>query len=124
MYLSINCLAGFQTKVLMTLEKLVENQVEILANQRKLLAGVEDPPEEVIQRSCRTVKELEDLCKGLEDATKRNKMISYLRSVGGRDLGAMVRKVLNKIASNQVLKVYSLKGRKENAVSMTSTSVG
>ncbi|KAA0712535.1 hypothetical protein E1301_Tti019069 [Triplophysa tibetana] len=44
----------------------------------------------------------------LEEATELN----YLRSLGGADEGAAVRKMMRKVASTEVLSAYSLKGRK------------
>ncbi|XP_057186387.1 uncharacterized protein LOC130552206 isoform X1 [Triplophysa rosa] len=108
---------NYRTKVLQKLQDIVENQQEILAMQRQLLASTavtvsEDGGDLLDNGPCQTVEELQQLDTELAHKDKRTKMMNYLRSLGGLNSGAAVRKMLRKIATNEVLGAYSLKGKK------------
>ncbi|KAA0721349.1 hypothetical protein E1301_Tti022504 [Triplophysa tibetana] len=108
---------NYRTKVLQKLQDIVENQQEILAMQRQLLAStavtvVEDGGDLLDNGPCQTVEELQLLDSELAHKDKQIKMMNYLRSLGGLNPGAAVRKMLRKIALNEVLGAYSLKGKK------------
>ncbi|XP_056599876.1 uncharacterized protein LOC130437246 isoform X2 [Triplophysa dalaica] len=108
---------NYRTKVLQKLQDIVENQQEILAMQRQLLAStavmvVEDGGDLLHNGPCQTVEELQLLDSELAHKDKQIKMMNYLRSLGGLNPGAAVRKMLRKIALNEVLGAYSLKGKK------------
>ncbi|KAJ8355245.1 hypothetical protein AAFF_G00079860, partial [Aldrovandia affinis] len=49
----------------------------------------------------------------MEEPIKRQNMIHYLRSLGGGNLGAMVRLLLKRLGQMASLSTYSLRGKKE-----------
>ncbi|KAA0715975.1 hypothetical protein E1301_Tti016129 [Triplophysa tibetana] len=105
----------YRTKVLQKLQELVENQQDILAMQRTILAALAPSnmaDEDILDGPCQTLEDFAQLDKMLENGDKRTKMLNYLRSLGGADEGAAVRKMMCKVASTEVLSAYSLKGRK------------
>ncbi|KAA0712500.1 hypothetical protein E1301_Tti021505 [Triplophysa tibetana] len=105
----------YRTKVLQKLQELVENQQDILAMQRTILAALAPSnmaDEDILDGPCQTLEDFAQLDKMLENGDKRTKMLNYLRSLGGADEGAAVRKMMRKVASTEVLSAYSLKGRK------------
>ncbi|XP_056617575.1 uncharacterized protein LOC130432294 isoform X3 [Triplophysa dalaica] len=106
---------NYRTKVLQKLQELVENQQDILAMQRTVLAALAPSnmaDEDILDGPCQTLEDFAQLDKMLENGDKRTKMLNYLRSLGGADEGAAVRKMMRKVASTEVLSAYSLKGRK------------
>ncbi|KAG1925657.1 hypothetical protein F2P79_025384 [Pimephales promelas] len=108
---------NYRTKVLQKLQELCENQQDILTLQRRLLAAMTVPgvetEEEILENGpCQTVEELKQFDTSLENKETRTKMVNYLRSIGGTNPGAAVRKMLRKVATNEVLSAYSLRGKK------------
>ncbi|XP_052396468.1 uncharacterized protein LOC127944516 [Carassius gibelio] len=108
---------NYRTKVLQKLQELCENQQDILAMQRKILAAVAVPgvgaEEEVLENGpCQTIEQIKQLDKSFDTPEKRTKMVNYLRSIGGSNPGAAVRKMLRKVATNEVLGAFSLRGKK------------
>ncbi|KAL0993606.1 hypothetical protein UPYG_G00110440 [Umbra pygmaea] len=86
----------YRTKVLQKLQEIVENQQDILAMQRQLLAAVavtvtEEDGEFLENGPCQTVDELQILARELESKEKSAKMKNYLRSLGGPNPGATLR---------------------------------
>ncbi|KAJ8402612.1 hypothetical protein AAFF_G00366950 [Aldrovandia affinis] len=103
-----------QQQLLMKMDAILANQAEILLMLRKILtSGAPDVEEDILQRPCRNEKELQELCLAMEEPIKRQNMIHYLRSLGGGNLGAMVRLLLKKVGTNGLLSTYSLRGKKE-----------
>ncbi|XP_067237452.1 uncharacterized protein [Chanodichthys erythropterus] len=110
---------NYRTKVLQKLQDIAETQQDILAMQRSILAAVagtvtvtEEGGDILENGPCQTVDELNTLNTELGNKDKRTKLMNYLRSLGGTNSGAAVRKMLRKVASNNVLSAYSLKGKK------------
>ncbi|XP_067284759.1 uncharacterized protein [Pseudorasbora parva] len=108
---------NYRTKVLQKLQELCENQQDILTLQRRLLAAMTVPgvetEEDILENGpCQTVEELNQFDTSLEKKETRTKMVNYLRSIGGNNPGAAVRKMLRKVATNEVLSAYSLRGKK------------
>ncbi|XP_048059307.1 uncharacterized protein LOC125275974 isoform X2 [Megalobrama amblycephala] len=110
---------NYRTKVLQKLQDIAETQQDILAMQRSILAAVagtvtvtEEGGDILENGPCQTVDELDTLNTELGNKDKRTKLMNYLRSLGGTNSGAAVRKMLRKVASNNVLSAYSLKGKK------------
>ncbi|KAJ8349242.1 hypothetical protein AAFF_G00174560 [Aldrovandia affinis] len=82
----------------MKMDAILANQAEILPMLRKILtSGAPDVEEDILQRPCRNEKELQELCLAMEEPIKRQNMIHYLRSLGGGNLGAMVRLLLKRL---------------------------
>ncbi len=70
------CFTGYRTKVLQKLQEIVENQQDILAMQRQLLAAVavtvtEEDGEFLENGPCQTVDELQILDRELENKVSR-----------------------------------------------------
>ncbi|XP_058612230.1 uncharacterized protein LOC131527264 isoform X2 [Onychostoma macrolepis] len=67
---------------------------------------------EVLEEPCKTVNELEDLCKMLKVVDFRKKIMRYLCLQRGGNLGDGIRRMLHKIGENSLWAEYSYKGRK------------
>ncbi|KAA0721339.1 hypothetical protein E1301_Tti019761 [Triplophysa tibetana] len=122
------CDSRMEKKTLAVLEFADDNSIEIvpttwleeatediLAMQRTILAALAPSnmaDEDILDGPCQTLEDFAQLDKMLEKGDKRTKMLNYLRSLGGADEGAAVRKMMRKVASTEVLSAYSLKGRK------------
>ncbi|XP_060768094.1 uncharacterized protein LOC132875347 [Neoarius graeffei] len=65
----------------------------------------------VLAKPCSMVMELLELDRSLEQPDKRNKMQHFLETVGGAGLGAAIHRMLRRVANNEVLAQYSLRGR-------------
>ncbi|XP_060776295.1 uncharacterized protein LOC132885546 [Neoarius graeffei] len=66
----------------------------------------------VLAKPCSMVMELLELDRSLEQPDKRNKMQHFLETVGGAGLGAAIHRMLRRVANNEVLAQYSLRGRR------------
>lgn len=104
---------NYRTKVLQKLQEIADNQQDVLAMQRSILAAVTEEGGDILESGpCQTVEEFHSINSVLENKEKRLKMMNYLRSLGGSNPGAAVRRMLRKIATNEVLGAFSLKGKK------------
>lgn len=79
------CFTGYRTRVLQRLQEIVENQQDILAMQRQLLAAVavtvtEEDGEFLQNGPCQTVEELQTLDRELENKEKRAKMVILMQN--------------------------------------------
>ncbi|XP_063760522.1 uncharacterized protein LOC134878419 [Eleginops maclovinus] len=68
--------------------------------------------EDLLLAPCRTVDELEELDRSLAQEDRRNKMQHFLGTIGGASTGAAIRRILRRVATNDVLAQYSLRGRR------------
>lgn len=78
------CFTGYRTKVLQRLQEIVENQQDILAMQRQLLAAVavtatQEDGEFLENGPCQTVEDLQTLDRDLENKEKRAKMVIFMQ---------------------------------------------
>ncbi|XP_078105870.1 uncharacterized protein LOC144517641 isoform X2 [Sander vitreus] len=65
---------------------------------------------------CSTDTELEEFDRSLGQPLRRIKMQLFLTTLGGPTTGTAVRRMLRRVATNNVLKEYSLRGRKAKKV--------
>ncbi|XP_056595806.1 uncharacterized protein LOC130414116 isoform X1 [Triplophysa dalaica] len=108
-----------EQRVLLAIERMqtdvansIERLVQAIQQNRAVPASTSTPPQEIIEGPCKTTQELQVLLLKLEDTEEKRKMIQFLSMVGGSSIGDVVRRILRKIASNEVWSNYSLKGRK------------
>ncbi|KAL2102149.1 hypothetical protein ACEWY4_001317 [Coilia grayii] len=105
-----------ERRLLLAMEKMKEdigNSVQRLLQVMQL----QQPPAansqlDAINEPCTTVAELEALKLALEEPEKRKKTTQYLSLMGGSSPSDTVRRILRRIATNNVWETYSLKGRK------------
>lgn len=81
LHIIFNFSLDYRTKVLQKLQELCENQQDILAMQRKILAAVAVPgveaEEEVLENGpCQTIEQIKQLDKSFDTPEKRTKMVT------------------------------------------------
>ncbi|XP_076141420.1 uncharacterized protein LOC143125502 isoform X3 [Alosa pseudoharengus] len=91
------------------IEGKIEEVLSLLRGSQSLPSA---PVEDLLLSPCSTVTELQDLDQSLGNQERRNKMLLFLASLGGLTPGAAIRRMLRRVATNNVLKEYSLRGRK------------
>ncbi|XP_076124178.1 uncharacterized protein LOC143104117 [Alosa pseudoharengus] len=101
---------NFQRKVLMKLDLIIEQQQQILNLTRQNMTPGNDT-ENVLDHPCETLEDLERLEKEMEDRAKKQRMTMYLRSLGGANLNAAVRRMLRRVGNNDLWSTFSYKGR-------------
>lgn len=93
------------------LEKKQEGLVLLQRVVSSLGSSVEDI-DDVFPRPWQTIEEMENMCTHLDkDADLRKKMILYLSSIGGTDLGDTVPKIIRKLFTNKLMSRYNMKAR-------------
>ncbi|XP_074521548.1 uncharacterized protein LOC141787164 [Halichoeres trimaculatus] len=68
--------------------------------------------EDLLLSPCRTVGELEELDKSLSHQENKDRMEHYLGRLGGANVGSAIRRILRRVATNDVLAQYSLRGKR------------
>ncbi|XP_014674913.1 PREDICTED: uncharacterized protein LOC106815016 [Priapulus caudatus] len=107
---------GFQSKVLLRLQNIEEAQAQIFQMLRSLTsaskAAEEEDLEEILSGPADTVEELEQLCNRLTDHSFKKQMTCYLTSLGGRNIGDTITRMLRTVGTNALWSNYSMKGKK------------
>lgn len=109
-------LTTFQTKVLMRLDQLLENQQEMI----NLLRSAGSLPRDSIDplpRPCEDVEALTSLCHRLTDEGFKKQMVSILALDGSKTVGKTVRRMLGQLGTNRLWSEYSMKGRRKASFS-------
>ncbi|XP_035864238.1 uncharacterized protein LOC116062167 [Sander lucioperca] len=89
-----------------------EKKDELLMLLRSSQSPHSAPGEDMLVSPCSTVTELEEFDRSLGQPERRIKMQLFLTTLGGLTTGTAVRRMLRRVATNDVLKEYSLRGRK------------
>ncbi|XP_060761954.1 uncharacterized protein LOC132871638 isoform X3 [Neoarius graeffei] len=88
------------------------DKIESLVETNALTHTPQLQQDVVLAKPCSTVMELLELDRSLGQPDKRNKMQHFLETVGGAGLGAAIHRMLRRVANNEVLAQYSLRGRR------------
>lgn len=89
----------------------IQDTLERLENRTRSREPQEDI-EDVLLGPVSNVAELAELCKKVADKEFKIKLTQYLSALGGHNLGDAVRRIFQKLGTNNVWSSYSLKGRK------------
>ncbi|XP_061785797.1 uncharacterized protein [Nerophis lumbriciformis] len=111
---SRNALEIFQLN--MKVQKLVENQGEIMRMLRGLAAQSVGPEavdvQDLIEKPFETLEQLKTFSEQLDtDLLLRKQLVKALTALGGQNLADTVRTMLRKIATNKVLEQLGLRGK-------------
>ncbi|KAG7517628.1 hypothetical protein JOB18_012943 [Solea senegalensis] len=107
----INALRAYTDRIAHRLDQVQDSVNELLAliPPRSAHATADDI---VLLSPCKSVDQLEELDQSLNQLERRTKMQHYLVTLGGENGGIAVRRMLRRVATNDVLSQYSLRGRK------------
>ncbi|XP_078126033.1 uncharacterized protein LOC144530362 [Sander vitreus] len=89
-----------------------EKMDELLMLLRTSQSPPSAPGEDMLVSPCSTVTELEEFDRSLGQPERRIKMQLFLTKFRGPTTGTAVRRMLRRVATNNVLKECSLRGRK------------
>ncbi|XP_072769149.1 uncharacterized protein [Nerophis lumbriciformis] len=100
----------------MKVQKLVENQGEIMRMLRGLAAQSVGPEavdvQDLIEKPFETLEQLKTFSEQLDtDLLLRKQLVKALTALGGQNLADTVRTMLRKIATNKVLEQLGLRGK-------------
>ncbi|KAG1696613.1 hypothetical protein GQR58_006258 [Nymphon striatum] len=118
-------LNSFQTEVLTRMKVLEDNQKEVL----NILKNMVGPPtrfediDDLLPEPIDTKEQLVELSHLLNDSNFKNLMINYLALLGGTDIGNSIRRILQKLGTNRLWSLYSLKGKRGKESLMDLRSV-
>nr|XP_061833318.1 uncharacterized protein LOC133617393 isoform X2 [Nerophis lumbriciformis] len=113
---SRNALGSELFQLNMKVQKLVENQGEIMRMLRGLAAQSVGPEavdvQDLIEKPFETLEQLKTFCEQLDtDLLLRKQLVKALTALGGQNLADTVRTMLRKIATNKVLEQLGLRGK-------------
>ncbi|KAK7138447.1 hypothetical protein R3I94_013920 [Phoxinus phoxinus] len=102
------------TRMAQRMEKMEQRLDEVLMLLRS--SQSQSPPsapvDDMLLSPCSTVTELEEFDRSLGQQERREKMQLFLTTLGGSTRGTAIRRMLRRVATNDVLKQFSLRGRK------------
>ncbi|KAK6494543.1 hypothetical protein HHUSO_G1138 [Huso huso] len=106
---------NFQRSVLMKLDSILEKKQEGLVLLQRVVSSLGSSVEDidnVFPRPWQTIEEMENMCTHLDkDVDLRKKMILYLSSIGGTDLGDTVSKMIRKLFTNKLMSALQHEGQ-------------
>ncbi|KAG1927369.1 hypothetical protein F2P79_024307 [Pimephales promelas] len=93
-------------------EKMEQKMDELLMLLRSSQSPLSAPVDDMLLSPCSTVTELEEFDRSLGQQERRDNMQIFLTTLGGSTSGTAIRNMIRRVATNDVLKQYSLRGRK------------
>ncbi|XP_039673211.1 uncharacterized protein LOC120569405 [Perca fluviatilis] len=100
------------TRMAQRMDTFEEKMDELLMLLRSSQSSPSVPVDDMLLSPCSTVTELHELDRSLGQQERRNKMQIFLTTFGGSTGGTAIRCMLRRVATNDVVKPYSLQGRK------------